>query len=74
MDTKQPYLNPLDYFFLDHIMQENFRSKPSTIDALKAIVEDFSSKHWPRYDQVIMLFGKKKIWDSNSWEWCPIWT
>ncbi len=34
-------LNPLDYFFWGYIMQEIFKCKPSIIDALKTIVEEF---------------------------------
>ncbi len=35
-----PDLNLLNYLFWEYNMQESFMSKPSTIDTLKAIVEE----------------------------------
>ncbi len=67
-------MSTLDYFFWCYIMPEIFRSKPSTIDALKAIVQEFIlsidpdiiRKSWSstrtRYEIVILEKGGiKKI-------------
>ena len=37
-----PDLNPLDFFFWGHSMNHVFRTKPSTIENLKSIVNDFA--------------------------------
>ena len=37
-----PDLNPLDFFFWGHSMNHVFRTKPSTIDDLKKVVDEFA--------------------------------
>ena len=39
--ANSPDLNPLDFFFWGYVMQHNYRVKPTSIEDLKSLVEDF---------------------------------
>ena len=45
--SNSPDLNPLDFFFWGHSMNHVFQAKPSTMDDLKKVVDEFGESMDP---------------------------
>ena len=56
-----PDLNPLDFLFWEHSMNHVYRTKPSTIENLKSIVNDFAESMDPDLDQTACECAKLRF-------------
>ena len=71
-----PDLNPLDFFFWGHSMNHVYRTKPSTIENLKSIVNDFAESMDPDLVERACELCKVKVWEiapGARWLlWAPL--